>query len=362
MIGNSGYTSAKLTVKAAEMTLANAKSEPITNTVTAGTYIARDPVHISDLVDESSTGGESSTALFMNALVSIEHEYTDRLQQEIEQSGIAKRMVNISYKQMNTCSNSQSDLNELRQLIVDTIDAECATLISWVKYMPDFISMCIEDQTCSLELNFLEVILLEYIWRSLEFGGDSNVHLHEQLGLAPFVFEQLHMSDVYGHMSSIVSKLRQAGLTKQEFLCLKVLILFKSDYGFVNVGKLEAFRQKCLSTLREQTKASSSYRYDSLLILLSDIKSISIRFVHAVFMFHAEYKIEMPTLLYDMLTRSQNLFGMTALRSHQQQQQQQLFRAHSAANNFDMIEEEDDHHQISNHHHHHHHQHYQQSA
>jgi hypothetical protein len=159
-------------------------------------------------------------------------------------------------------------------------------------------------------------------------------------------------------MSSVVRKLRNIGLSKDEFLCLKALTLFKSDFGFMDVSRLDTFRQKCLATLRKQTKEragvlalSSLYRYDSLLILMSDIKSISIRFVHAVFMFHMEQKVAMPTLLHDMLSQSQNLFGMMALRVTASTSGCYSATPGSSCgndasnnnnNNFDMIEEGDE--------------------
>lgn len=54
-----------------------------------------------------------------------------------------------------------------------------------------------------------------------------------------------------------------------------------------------------------------SYRYDSLLLLLTDIKSISMRFMHYLIMFHTKHKIRLPTLFYDMY-ETQNVFGLTS--------------------------------------------------
>jgi hypothetical protein len=326
---------------------------PTTSIKSELTTIANDPICQNDLIDEQTETTCSSMTVdsnneeskFLARLVSIEPEYVQRLQHDLEQSGLIKRM--IAYSSLRQTSHGQGQTvasDELRHLILNLINIECKALIAWAKHLPDSVHMCIQDKTCSYELKFLEVIILKFIWRSIELG-DESIFLHERLSLTSHCFNQLNMSDIYGHLSSLVRKLRLVGFTQSEFLCLKVLTVFKSDFDLMNVGKLDTFRQKCLATLRVQTvdgaagsltSSSSVYRYDSLLILLSDIKSISIRFVFALFMFYKEQNVPVP--LHDMLSQSQNLFGLMALRG------EVLISGDSADSscgnkNFEMIEE-----------------------
>lgn len=49
-------------------------------------------------------------------------------------------------------------------------------------------------------------------------------------------------------------------------------------------------------------KVTSSYRYESFLVLLVDVKSISMRFMNRMAHFHNFSNIELPILLNDMLS------------------------------------------------------------
>lgn len=246
-------------------------------------------------------------ATFLKSLVQIENIYNEKLQNGLEQNGISKRFIGFStFNQLGLHFNSAlNNLNadhksELRQLIVDLIDTECTTLIAWAKNIPDFQSLSIEDQTYSIELNFLEVILIDYIWRSVSHAesqasnlssnsannriGDGSTSspllspsssaspsssypsssppssssifsnhndlmrfkfvLHQNLKLTRSICKDLEIEDIYDHLISIVIKLGRMQISFQEYLCLKALALFKSDYGFTNVEQMEKFREK----------------------------------------------------------------------------------------------------------------------
>ncbi|CAF0742425.1 unnamed protein product [Brachionus calyciflorus] len=267
----------------------------------------------------SFSKSHENDSFFLNCLNAIENDYNEKLQNSLEQNRIMKRLINFKFNY---------DINELRQLIVDLIDQECNALISWAKCIPDFGSLSLEDQTYSIELNFLEVILVDCLWRSLLYTLSQKINqgerseicfvINDNLVLTRQMCKELNMIDIYDHFASIISRFDRIDLTKQEYLCLKALVLFKSDYGFTNVEKLDNFRTKCLSLLKQicikETKLNSrsSLRYESLLLILTDIKSISMRFMHYLIQFKIENSnIQMPNLLYDMFL-TQNMFGLTS--------------------------------------------------
>lgn len=259
---------------------------------------------------------------FLNSLIAIENDYVEKLQTDLEQTGIIKRLVHLRFN---------FDLRELKQLIVDLVDQECKALILWAKCIPEFGALPIEDQTYSIELNFLEVILIDCLWRSIsnsnkEKGLESNNSsendfvLNENLILNRSTCKDLNMSDIYDHFASIVVKLNKMCLTKEEYICLKALVLFKSDYGFIDVDRLEQLRSKCMKILRQTAmkackanqKLKHSIRFESILLFLADIKSISMRFMHHLIQFNiSNSKIQLPNLLNDMFL-TQNMFGLTA--------------------------------------------------
>nr|ASL70601.1 nuclear receptor [Brachionus koreanus] len=267
-----------------------------------------------DQFTDSLTSNKPSEhdSFFLNCLNAIEIDYNEKLQNSLEQNKIMKRMINFKFNY---------DLNELKQLMVDLVDQECNALISWAKCIPNFGSLTLEDQTYSIELNFLEVILVDCLWRSIantqrQPGAEISFVINENLMISRQMCKDLKMIDIYDHFVSIVTRLIRLDLTKQEYLCLKSLVLFKSDYGFTNVDKLENFRAKCLNLLKQicsKESAKCSFRYEALLLALTDIKSISMRFMHYLIQFKIECpdQIQLPHLLYDMFL-TQNMFGLTS--------------------------------------------------
>nr|ASL70490.1 nuclear receptor [Brachionus rotundiformis] len=250
---------------------------------------------------------------FLTCLHAIENDYNDKLQTALEQSKIMKRMINFKFNY---------NLVELKQLMVDLVDQECNALISWAKCIPNFGSLTLEDQTYSIELNFLEVILVDCLWRSIAHAQKEDADIcfviNENLPITRQMCKDLKIADIYDHFVAIIGRLNRLELTKQEYLCLKALVLFKSDYGFTNVDKLENFRQQCLNLLRQicaresRVNTKTSFRFESLLLALTDIKSISMRFMHYLIQFEKESpEIQLPNLLYDMFL-TQNMFGLTS--------------------------------------------------
>lgn len=262
---------------------------------------------------------------FINKLIQIESVYLERLDQNLDQrSFINKQSI---------CSIDTKNLNNVsivKRLIVDSVDCECESIIKWAMSLPDFNTLSLEDRTNSIEFNFIEVLIINSIWRSLMRSADDvKLVLNKNLILSQTDCNHLELNGIFEHFASIVTKLRNLRIQEEEYLSLKSLVLFKSDYGFQDLDPLETFRNKCFRTLKKSTIRASNqlfeqqnqqqqnqkilshkYRYESYLILLTDIKSISMRFMHYIIMFHHDFKIDLPPFLKDMFL-TQNAFGLT---------------------------------------------------
>lgn len=262
---------------------------------------------------------------FINKLIQIESVYLERLDQNLDQRSFVNKqsICSIDTKNLN-------NVNIVKRLIVDSVDCECESIIKWAMSLPDFNTLSLEDRTNSIEFNFIEVLIINSIWRSLMRSADDvKLVLNKNLILSQTDCNHLELNGIFEHFASIVTKLRNLRIQEEEYLSLKSLVLFKSDYGFQDLDPLETFRNKCFRTLKKSTIRASNqlfeqqnqqqqnqkilshkYRYESYLILLTDIKSISMRFMHYIIMFHHDFKIDLPPFLKDMFL-TQNAFGLT---------------------------------------------------
>jgi len=229
----------------------------------------------------------------------------------------------------NTNTNTSELSVELKRLIVDVLDTKCKSLIAWARRVPRFGSLQIEDRTVSIEMNFLDIILLDSMWMSLVSSTTSSqfaLTFHNQyLQIDRATCKQLQLDDLYDRLFSLVARLADMQLTRDEFLCLKALSLFKSEFGFTNKPLLDQFRHQCYRALRQASSNASkskqqqpqmaSYRYDSLLLLLVDIKLASVKLMTVLSQFAAETTTannnETANLLFDMITSNMDLVGIS---------------------------------------------------
>jgi hypothetical protein len=93
------------------------------------------------------------------------------------------------------------------------------------------------------------------------------------------------------------------------------------DYGCMDSQGLVDLREKCINTLdtaietpNESMSTACNYRthrMSCLLLLIAEIKSLSLRFIHYILYIHSIHQIELPDLLIDMFD-AQRVLGLVA--------------------------------------------------
>jgi len=308
------------------------------------------------------TDVKSDDNLVVKCLISMEKEFLERLKKYLDEKSYLRQLIVKQHQSQNGSPNLDNkslisaNVNLFKQLIFESITCESEAIINWSRTLPDFELLSIDDKATVVEVNFIEILILNIIWRSVIHESDEvKLVLNEDLILSKADCNQLQLSGIYEHLAAVVIKLRRLAISEEEYLSLKALNLLKSDSGIIHMDLIEHCRSKFLKTLRKSTiKASNQlitlgqqqqqqpkivshkYRYESYLILLTDIKSISMRLIDYIVTFYTDFNIELPALLKEML-QTQNVMGLTArhypsLKSHSveaqppllQQQEQQL--------------------------------------
>ncbi|XP_034784146.2 estrogen receptor beta isoform X2 [Acipenser ruthenus] len=106
-------------------------------------------------------------------------------------------------------------------------DKELVYMVSWAKKIPGFVELGVYDQVCLLECCWLEVLMVGLMWRSINHPGNlvfaSDLILNRDDGNC---VEGL--VEVFDMLLAITSKFRELNLQREEYLCLKVMLLLNS--------------------------------------------------------------------------------------------------------------------------------------
>lgn len=187
---------------------------------------------------------------FLAALAANETDYADRLRSELENNNLMKAMKN----NLHEASSSSNFIVDLKKLIGDIIITQCGMLANWAKHMPRFGELSFKDRTRSIELNFPDTIVIEFVWQSIlkrqqQRQQESNsesipflLALTQDLCLDKTSCKYLQLSEFYDRLMYIVELLISMGLTKEEYLCLKVIIIelfFLFNFNFKSLFKIQ---------------------------------------------------------------------------------------------------------------------------
>ena len=264
-----------------------------------------------------------------------------KLEQELELNGLLKRIIHMTTMQSNPMNSQQhpQQQQQLKQLIIDYVGKECIVLIRWAKTIHNYQTLNLNDQAHLIESNFMEILLLNFIWRTCIYNHyDLNmIYFHKQFKLNRYSCKELNLMNIFDSIIQLCKNFIQLRVNIKEYLCLKTIILLKSgnyclflgfdlpflnlfslDYGCVEVQRVVELREQCLNALEtaidltkidfekcsQQGGTSSAYwktnRLSNLLLILAEIKSLSLRFIHYILYIHSLHQIDLPDLLVDM--------------------------------------------------------------
>jgi hypothetical protein len=190
----------------------------------------------------------------------------------------------------------------LVQSLLDWVDSQCVSLIAWFEHMPEFAALGVEHQASSLGACFAELLVLESVWRSVALGRPEHVALLHPC-MSRLELSALGLHEFVVHAGALARTLAEMGLARGEYLCLKALVVFKCEHGLVRSVGLDATRLRCLQALRSQQTATRPLRCDYLLMLLSDLKTLSVRLANVLLALASQPGVQCPQLLSNLLAR-----------------------------------------------------------
>uniref|UniRef100_A0A8C4DHJ0 Estrogen receptor 2a n=1 Tax=Dicentrarchus labrax TaxID=13489 RepID=A0A8C4DHJ0_DICLA len=199
--------------------------------------------------------------------------------------------------------------------LTNLADKELVHMISWAKKIPGFIELGLLDQVHLLECCWLEVLMVGLIWRSVDhpgkliFSPDLSLSREEGSCVQGFV-------EIFDMLIAATSRVRELKLQREEYLCLKAMILLNSNMCLSSSEGSEELqsRSKLLHLLDAVTdalvwaiaKTGLSFRQQytrlaHLLMLLSHIRHVSNKGMDHLHCMKMKNMVPLYDLLLEML-------------------------------------------------------------
>eukprot|EP00092_Neocalanus_flemingeri_P002918 GFUD01003121.1.p1 GENE.GFUD01003121.1~~GFUD01003121.1.p1 ORF type:complete len:557 (+),score=98.07 GFUD01003121.1:117-1787(+) len=156
----------------------------------------------------------------------------------------------------------------------DIYDRELVGTIGWAKQVPGFTDLTLNDQMKLLQSSWTEVLTLTLVYRSLpklgklNFASDFSLNEGEatECGLEHF-FEKCML---------IVERMERLGITREEFLILKALVIANSDCQLEEFAAIGRLRENLLSSLHDAVYfircGDANLHLQSLLLILPSLR------------------------------------------------------------------------------------------
>ncbi|XP_044023973.1 estrogen receptor 2a [Siniperca chuatsi] len=199
--------------------------------------------------------------------------------------------------------------------LTNLADKELVHMISWAKKIPGFVELRLLDQVHLLECCWLEVLMVGLMWRSVDHPGklifSRDLSLSREEGSCVQGF-----TEIFDMLIAATSRVRELKLQREEYVCLKAMILLNSNMCLSSSEGSEELqsRSKLLHLLDAVTDAlvwaiaktgltfrQQYTRLAHLLMLLSHIRHVSNKGMDHLHCMKMKNMVPLYDLLLEML-------------------------------------------------------------
>nr|AAX14000.1 estrogen receptor beta [Oryzias javanicus] len=230
---------------------------------------------------------------------------------------LIERMMEAEPPDIYLMKDTKTPLTEavVMMSLTNLADKELVHMISWAKKIPGFVELSLLDQVHLLECCWLEVLMMGLMWRSvghpgkLIFSPDLSLSREEGSCVQGFV-------EIFDMLIAATSRVRELKLQREEYVCLKAMILLNSNMCLSSSegGEELQSRSKLLRLLDTVTdalvwaigKSGLTFRQQytrlaHLLMLLSHIRHVSNKGMDHLHCMKMKNMVPLYDLLLEML-------------------------------------------------------------
>ncbi|XP_054615744.1 nuclear receptor subfamily 5, group A, member 5 isoform X2 [Dunckerocampus dactyliophorus] len=181
-----------------------------------------DPANASTSTSSTSTAMQASS--FLSQLLEGEQD---------ESQLCAKVVASLQREQAN---RGKHDCLNTFSIMCKMADQTLFSLVEWARNSALFKELKVEDQMVLLQSCWSELLVLDHLCRQVTYGKDGCIYLvtGQQIELSTIISQAgATLSGLVTRTQDLVSKLKVLHFDRQEFVCLKYLVLFNPENRFL---------------------------------------------------------------------------------------------------------------------------------
>ncbi|XP_013923812.1 PREDICTED: steroidogenic factor 1 isoform X2 [Thamnophis sirtalis] len=229
------------------------------------------------------------------------------LQLEPEEPQLKTRILNCLQQEQQQSKSRQEKLTTFG-LLCKMADQTLFAIVEWARSCIFFKELEVGDQMKLLQNCWSELLVFDHIFRQVQYGKEHSLVL--------VTGQEVDMSTIATQAGSIVNNLvlraqelvlnlHSLQIDRQEFVCLKFLILFSLDVKYMeNSSLVKEVQDKANTALMEYTLCHYPHTMDKfrhLLMQLEDIRALSMQAEEYLYHKHLGGEVPCNNLLIEML-------------------------------------------------------------
>lgn len=229
---------------------------------------------------------------------------------EMEEYQLQARILN--HLQQEQANRGKHDRLNTFGIMTKMADQTLFCLVEWARSCVFFKELKVEDQMRLLQNCWSELLVMDHIYRQVFYGKEGSILLitGQQIDLSTISSQAGDaLNNLVSRTQELVSKLRALQMDRQEFVCLKFLVLFSSDVkNLENQAFVESVQEQVNRALMDYTACNPQQadKFGQLLLRLPEIRAISMQIDEYLFMKHLSGDLPCNNLLIEMLHAKQS--------------------------------------------------------
>nr|XP_006631632.1 PREDICTED: steroidogenic factor 1-like [Lepisosteus oculatus] len=235
---------------------------------------------------------------------------SEMLRWEPEESQLCARI--LACLQREQASRGKHDRLNTFGIMCKMAEQTLLGLVEWARSCAVFKELPVEEQMALLQGCWSELLVLDHLYRQVAYGKEGSIYLvtGQQIEVSTVLSQAGDtLASLVSRAQDLVSRLRTLQLDRQEFVCLKYLVLFNPDTrGLGAGGQVERVQEGVNRTLMEHTMAAhpgQTDKFGQLLLKLPEVRGLSLQTEEYLYLRHLQGDLPCNSLLTEMLHAKQ---------------------------------------------------------